>query len=224
VGPPGPAFSVRLEASQGRPACCLLALSRGRQQLQPAPAPLLLLLLAAAAAAPQQCILWPASTPRACMPLPSISRGGARLQAIPEMECDPLGTPPRGEVLIKGDPVFAGYHKNEVRALCLPAAGFRWPRPTPPHGHVGPALACPVCSRAAYVPAPVLPCPTYIDTELTQSGRATAKQLHCTPTCACACPALRGLPRLALPRPACRQRPVRCWTPRGGSARETWVS
>ncbi|PSC69675.1 long-chain fatty acyl ligase [Micractinium conductrix] len=36
-----------------------------------------------------------------------------RLEAVPEMGYDPLGFPPRGEVLIKGDPVFRDYHKDE---------------------------------------------------------------------------------------------------------------
>ncbi|GAB4818842.1 hypothetical protein N2152v2_005888 [Parachlorella kessleri] len=36
-----------------------------------------------------------------------------RLEAVSEMGYDPLATPPRGEVLIKGGGVFSGYYKNE---------------------------------------------------------------------------------------------------------------
>ncbi|EFN58840.1 hypothetical protein CHLNCDRAFT_29855 [Chlorella variabilis] len=36
-----------------------------------------------------------------------------RLEAVPDMECDPLGIPPRGEVLVRGEGVFVGYHKDE---------------------------------------------------------------------------------------------------------------
>lgn len=39
-----------------------------------------------------------------------------RLEAVPDMECDPLGIPPRGEVLVRGEGVFVGYHKDEVRS------------------------------------------------------------------------------------------------------------
>ena len=49
----------------------------------------------------------------------------ARLEAVPEMKCDPLATPPRGEVLIRGPAVFSGYHKDAVKtAEVLDADGW----------------------------------------------------------------------------------------------------
>ncbi|GAQ86175.1 Long-Chain Acyl-CoA Synthetase [Klebsormidium nitens] len=35
-----------------------------------------------------------------------------RLEAVPDMEYDPLGTPPRGEVCLRGPPIFTGYYKR----------------------------------------------------------------------------------------------------------------
>ena len=40
-----------------------------------------------------------------------------RLEAIPEMNYDPLGSPPRGEVCIRGSTVFTGYYKQEDKTL-----------------------------------------------------------------------------------------------------------
>eukprot|EP00887_Chlorella_sp_A99_P003454 scaffold7.g3454.t1 len=36
-----------------------------------------------------------------------------RLEAVPEMGYDPLGSPPSGEVLVKGTPLFSGYYKDD---------------------------------------------------------------------------------------------------------------
>ncbi|EFN60000.1 hypothetical protein CHLNCDRAFT_29209 [Chlorella variabilis] len=36
-----------------------------------------------------------------------------RLQAVPEMNYDPMATPPRGEVIVKGPSVFTGYYKAQ---------------------------------------------------------------------------------------------------------------
>ncbi len=48
-----------------------------------------------------------------------------RLEAVPEMKCDPLATPPRGEVLIRGPAVFSGYHKDAAKtAEVLDADGW----------------------------------------------------------------------------------------------------
>eukprot|EP00244_Chara_vulgaris_P012461 TRINITY_DN6564_c0_g1_i2.p1 TRINITY_DN6564_c0_g1~~TRINITY_DN6564_c0_g1_i2.p1 ORF type:complete len:507 (-),score=133.41 TRINITY_DN6564_c0_g1_i2:482-2002(-) len=43
-------------------------------------------------------------------PMPNID---VRLEAVPEMNYDPLANPPRGEVCMRGTPVFQGYHKRE---------------------------------------------------------------------------------------------------------------
>lgn len=43
-------------------------------------------------------------------PQPCIS---FRLEAVPEMNYDPFGSPPRGEVCMKGPCVFSGYYKAE---------------------------------------------------------------------------------------------------------------
>jgi long-chain acyl-CoA synthetase len=37
-----------------------------------------------------------------------------RLEAVPEMNYDPLATPARGEVCVRGPNLFAGYYKEEV--------------------------------------------------------------------------------------------------------------
>lgn len=42
-------------------------------------------------------------------PQPCIS---VRLEAVPEMECDPMASPARGELCIKGPSVFTGYYKD----------------------------------------------------------------------------------------------------------------
>ncbi|KAL4436674.1 hypothetical protein ABPG75_003813 [Micractinium tetrahymenae] len=36
-----------------------------------------------------------------------------RLEAVPDMDYDPAGTPPRGEVLVRGGGLFSGYYKDE---------------------------------------------------------------------------------------------------------------
>ena len=45
-------------------------------------------------------------------PLPYVS---LRLEAVPEMNYDPMAQPPRGELCIKGDTVFAGYYKDKKK-------------------------------------------------------------------------------------------------------------
>ena len=40
-----------------------------------------------------------------------------RLEAVPEMNYDPLGNPPRGEVCVKGPSVFSGYYKAEDKTV-----------------------------------------------------------------------------------------------------------
>lgn len=37
-----------------------------------------------------------------------------RLEAVPEMNYDPIGSPARGELCVKGPSVFTGYYKAEV--------------------------------------------------------------------------------------------------------------
>ena len=36
-----------------------------------------------------------------------------RLEAVPEMKYDPNGSPPRGEVCLRGPSLFSGYYKDE---------------------------------------------------------------------------------------------------------------
>ncbi|KAL4435216.1 hypothetical protein ABPG77_001898 [Micractinium sp. CCAP 211/92] len=36
-----------------------------------------------------------------------------RLEAVPDMDYDPAGSPPRGEVLVRGGGLFSGYYKDE---------------------------------------------------------------------------------------------------------------
>lgn len=35
-----------------------------------------------------------------------------RLEAVPDMEYNPMGNPPRGEVCLRGPPIFSGYYKR----------------------------------------------------------------------------------------------------------------
>eukprot|EP00897_Mesotaenium_endlicherianum_P001315 jgi/Mesen1/1210/ME000128S00185 len=44
---------------------------------------------------------------------PPMPVGEVRLESVPEMKYDALGTPPRGEVCIKGPSLFAGYYKRQ---------------------------------------------------------------------------------------------------------------
>ncbi len=50
-------------------------------------------------------------------PLPLLT---FRLEAVPEMGYDPLATPPRGEIIIKGPVVFQGYYQVTTRHLHVP--------------------------------------------------------------------------------------------------------
>ena len=43
-------------------------------------------------------------------------------QSIPDMGYDAMGSPPRGEVLLRGPPIFQSYHKDEVGHVL-----FCWP-------------------------------------------------------------------------------------------------
>ncbi|GBG62926.1 hypothetical protein CBR_g34297 [Chara braunii] len=43
-------------------------------------------------------------------PLPNVD---VRLEAVPEMNYDPLGNPPRGEICMRGKPLFKGYYKRD---------------------------------------------------------------------------------------------------------------
>lgn len=45
-------------------------------------------------------------------PQPSIS---FRLESVPEMNYDPMADPPRGEICIRGESVFIGYHKDDEK-------------------------------------------------------------------------------------------------------------
>lgn len=44
-------------------------------------------------------------------PMPNVV---TRLVSVPEMNYDALGTPERGEICVKGNAIFKGYHKNEA--------------------------------------------------------------------------------------------------------------
>lgn len=44
--------------------------------------------------------------------LPCVS---LRLEAVPEMNYDPMADPPRGEVCLAGPTVFAGYYKDKEK-------------------------------------------------------------------------------------------------------------
>lgn len=43
-------------------------------------------------------------------PVPNVD---ARLESVPEMGYDALSTTPRGEICIRGETLFSGYHKRE---------------------------------------------------------------------------------------------------------------
>ena len=45
-------------------------------------------------------------------PLPSV---GLRLEAVPDMGCDPGADPPKGEVCIVGPTLFSGYYKDKEK-------------------------------------------------------------------------------------------------------------
>ena len=53
-------------------------------------------------------------------PLPSV---GLRLEAVPEMGCDPSANPPRGEVCIVGATLFSGYYKDAEKTAEVWEAG-----------------------------------------------------------------------------------------------------
>jgi hypothetical protein len=54
-------------------------------------------------------------------PLPLLTY---RLEAVPEMGYDPLASPPRGEIIIKGPVVFQGYYKVPLSLFPLCAAAL----------------------------------------------------------------------------------------------------
>lgn len=43
-------------------------------------------------------------------PVPNID---ARLESVPEMGYDALSSQPRGEICVRGNPLFSGYYKRE---------------------------------------------------------------------------------------------------------------
>eukprot|EP00889_Picochlorum_renovo_P004400 jgi/Picre1/31430/NNA_006782.t1 len=54
-------------------------------------------------------------------PQPCIS---VRLEAVPDMECDPMANPPRGELCIKGPSVFSGYIRMSKDSEVLESDGW----------------------------------------------------------------------------------------------------
>ena len=50
-------------------------------------------------------------------PLPSLD---LRLEGVPEMNYNPTGNPPQGEILFKGASVFSGYFKQEDKTQEVP--------------------------------------------------------------------------------------------------------